>query len=81
MASGFILALAKKRPSSEKSDSGEESDDLKEEPRDDYSDVAQSALDDLAEILGVGEKDRDRFDSAMEDLCEACAKRAVSEEG
>ncbi len=97
MASGFIIALAKKKPAPERSDSasrrgdpadmadggddtGETSDDLKDEPNDDYSGVTQDALDDIAEILGVPDKDRDRFDSALEDLCEACAKRAVSEE-
>lgn len=87
MASGFIMELAKKKPApgrggdSAAADDGKESDDLEEEPKDDYSDVTQSALDDIAEILGVQEKDRSRFDSALEDLCEACAKRAVSEEG
>lgn len=86
MASGFILALAKKRPGGESrrgapaDDSGDSSDDLKDEPEDDYSGVTQDALDELADILGVADKDRDRFDSALEDLCEACAKRAVSEE-
>lgn len=85
MASGFLIALAKKpRPESEsrrgEADDGENADDLKDEPTDDYSAVTQDALDELADILGVGEKNRDRFDSAMEDLCEACAKRAVSEE-
>lgn len=55
-------------------------DDMKSEPKDRYSDVVQSALDDLADILRVRESDRDRFDSAFEDLCEACAKRAADEE-
>ena len=101
MASGFLLALAKK-PAPERAgdmsrrgdennmangmddpggEDGTSRDDAKSEPKDKYSDVTQSALDDIAEILGVQEKDRDKFDSALEDLCEACAKRAVSEEG
>jgi hypothetical protein len=93
MASGFLVALAKKKPPADDAnmadggddtggdDSGDAPDDLKDEPKDEYSKVTDSALADIAEILGVQEKDRDRFDSALEDLCEACAKRAVSEEG
>ncbi len=84
MASGFILALAKRgkpapgRSSSE--DAGDSPDDLAEEEDDDYSDVVMSALDDLADILGVKEKDRDRVDSALEDLCTAYSKRTMDEE-
>jgi len=96
MASGFLIALAKKPPperagsasrggdpdnmSGDDGSDGADRDELKDEPKDDYSKVVQSALDDLADILGVGDKDRDRFDSAMEDLAEAVAERCMNKE-
>lgn len=84
-----IIALAKRprrgsvpsaRVQEDQPDEGDGTarDSLVDEPRDEYSDVEKSALDDVAEILGVQEQDRKKFDSALEDLIEACAKRAMN---
>lgn len=61
-------------------DASDARDSLTDEPKDEYSKVEESARNDIAEILGVQEHDRPKFDSAMEDLIESCAKRAMSSE-
>ena len=60
-------------------DDGKKGDSYKDEPKDGYSGVVSDALDKLAGILGVSEDDREEFDSAMEDLAEAVAKRCMDE--
>ena len=100
MASGFIIALARKKPGAGRMgadsrqgegdmpgpdpdssaggsyDDGTSRDDLAKEPRDKYSDVVDSCISDLADVLKVDDSDKDKFGSAMEDLIEAISKRA-----
>lgn len=86
---GLIIAIARRKPGgSDPADSVGEGDtrasgtdtgrdDLKGEPKDTYTNNIESCLQDLADILHIRDADRSKFNSAMEDLAEAVARRVM----
>lgn len=83
---GFILQIAsrgkkgmgKKAPAHSESE-GEETEGSEESAPEGHDEIIADALDTLAGVLRVSSEDREKFDSAMSDLAEAIADRAVAE--
>lgn len=79
---GYIAGLAKRKKGAaargEKSKDDEEKV-AKEDGGDDYDEVEESALADMAEALGLEGKAADKFSAALSEYVEACVQRQMDE--